>query len=799
MAMRRVGLAQLLLLHPGIGRSLGGSPRAALDLAGRWVEMFDGWEWLDLHAQGQASVSDGVADAPHLAADVGLLKSLQQASRLDTDRAAWMSRWGASHASEVWFCMNRSPSPKEKAMACLIWKVPAAAMRVFIHPMMDSMQPPPLPRQLIAAQTVEESAWAAVQTIMSWRSQGMDDIAVVALDRKMLRRLRALLERAGEPFADRSGWALDTTVAASALVGLNDLLTQQASTQSLLEWMHSPFVVRALAERFAFSHDDRRQVDASLRGYGRVAPLSLADVTGPGLLPFGELLATSGPAHAQRTVSQWSGQLIDAMQAIGLEDVLAQDVAGQAVLASIQMLHADALTDASQIASSLWHALLNESLAQSRFVEPVTDACVRVASLASLSWQSPKALLLLGADAQRLPQQSIPEFFEPRRFAEMGLINPPELTQAEGFGQFTSIWTGALPITCIACAEKPDAEAEFSNWIELLAMAEPERVDRVKASAIIDRYVMHAEPYASGSPVPTVFKGQLPDVISVTELQQLVDCPYRFYLQTLLGLSPLQPLQEESPPTDLGSLIHQVLADAKMHHASAHAWAEWLAARIDARLGQPFFARRAGTLSALAVPPAIAAKLRADAMALIPRLSEWLAERASRADPQAFKTLTEETVSRELQSLGITIKGRIDRWEQSGGRSTLIDFKTSDPENLKKNVKLGDRDVQLPMYAWLIGSEHSTHDAAYVSVRRDAVSEIGLTETARQPVADLAQAAVDQVTKALAGIAAGEPITLTGMTRDKNICERCNVRGICRRDDVAASGAAPVDESESPQ
>lgn len=815
-AMRRVQLAQQLMDYRSIAESLGGSSRAALHLATKWVEIFDGWEWLESQAT-QPDVLQDLADAPHLAGDLALLRNLHQANRSEFDRAPWVARFGSSQASAVWFCINRSPSPREMAMAALLWRVPAGAIRVWSHPAVDSMPSlreflemrvarphatPRGPRRLIAAQTTEESAWAAMQAILTWRSQGVDDIGVVPIDRKMLRRLRALLERAGEPFSDRSGWALDTTVAASAVVGLSDLIAHQANTQSVLEWIHSPFVMRGLGLSFNFEYADRRRVDAALRAYGRVAPITLSELVAQGLLPLQELQSKCSTAGSRQSIAGWSEQLMAAMAASGLESALAEDAAGQAVLAAMQLLHADASMDQSPITASLWQALLNESLAQSRFVEPVTQACVRMCSMASLSWQSPKAVVVLGADAQRLPERATPEFFGPQRFAEMGLINSPEQTEAESFGQFASVWAGPIDMAFVACAEKSDSEVEFSSWIELLAMADPGPVVRSSAADMIHSYEIkvdlnaddrNAAPDAGGDAQsmhhaikPARFTGRLPNVISVTDLQKLIDCPYQFYLQTLLGLSPTPALEEESPPSDLGALIHQALSGARMQHASADEWRTWLTQRIDGLLSAPFFVRRGAALERLSVPPAIAAKLRADAMAVVPGLSEWLFARATNPTSGLTETLTEKTLERRLDGLDVSIKGRIDRWEKSDAASLLIDFKTSDPNQLKRSVKPGDRDVQLPLYAWLIGPEHSAADAAYVSIQRDAVHDIGLTQTTGQPLDQLTASVVTQVTNALGHIASGGPIDPLGMTRDKKVCERCNVRGVCRRDDITA-------------
>lgn len=53
----------------------------------------------------------------------------------------------------------------------------------------------------------------------------------------------------------------------------------------------------------------------------------------------------------------------------------------------------------------------------------------------------------------------------------------------------------------------------------------------------------------------------IPD-FSATELETLATCPYKFYLQRVLHLEPLQTNEMEATPLALGSLVHRV-----MHHA----------------------------------------------------------------------------------------------------------------------------------------------------------------------------------------------------------------------------------------
>jgi len=781
---RRVQLAQQLLDHPEIAASLGGAPKAALDLAGQWVEIFEGWEWL-ASAQDPGSLDWGQLDGEpqHLASDLNTLRSLQAQNQLPTDRAAW-ARASLTQTSPVWFCLGRTPCAKEIAMAVTLFKVGFDDISVWFSAPNEVQTRQPdgsqEARRLIASQSIEESAWAAAQTIREWRAQGLDDVGVVALDRKAVRRLRALMERSGEALSDRSGWALDTTVAATAVVGLNDLLTRGATTQTVLEWVHSPFVSRGLNDTWNFDADQRRRLDAALRGFGRVTSVTLTDLLSTGLLPFSAVRLAFTKSKHRQTPHRWATQLLDGIEYVGLELPLAQDPAGQTVLAAIKELAAQTHGDDCQITGALWRALLSAELNQARFVESSGTAAVRVCSLASLSWQLPKALVVIGAEEGRLPERPTAQFFEPERFAQMGLQLPPQELERQGFAQLESVWNAPIPIVLIACSDKPDSAVEFSNWIELLALHAGDLIQRQDAGSLIGKRPLRKDaaiqliddhdaqwPYA------------LPLQLSVSELQSLFNCPYQFALQTLMGLRPLAPLAEESPPTDIGSLIHLALSGATRSDMTAQDWEIWLAREIDRLLQEPFFAGRRSQAVQLPIPKATASRLRASSGAMIPGLARWLAGR-----PKTIVHTEQESV-RRIEGLGITVKGRLDRIEEGVQESLLIDFKTSAVGPLRTRVKRGHEDIQLALYAWLVGVDRAVREATYACINQERVDEIGVTDTVGRSIPEITEEVMQRVVSELTAMGQGAPISATGLLKDKKICKYCKVRGVCRRTDLS--------------
>ncbi len=805
-ATRAVHLAQLLLDTPGIAASLGHAPSAALDLAVRWVELFDGWEWLEAAGADMTGIRSDT--------DTALLCALQDGHRTDRDRAVWASRHLRRQPSgnvardgerrdepppRLWFCSGRRVPPRDLAMACVLWDTTPDRVTVWrlppvADPAGDLPQVDAGKRIVMAAATLEETARVAAQSILEWRREGLDDIAVVALDRRAVRRLRALLERAGEALDDRSGWALDTTVVATALVGLNDCLCGPVTTQSVLEWIHSPLVSQALEERHGMGVEGRRSLDAAMRAVGRVVPLQIADLVVRGLLPD---IGLGAPTPAgRRSLDAWVEQLMSAAQASGLLDLLLSDAAGQALVGALTHMRADACAQdgASPISAALWRAVLAAELGQSRFVDVSPGAAVRTCSMASLLWRGAQAVIWVGADAGRLPGRDPARFFDPVRFAEMGLRLSPECVEADGIAEFSAILAQPQPMVFVACSEQPDAQVALSPWLEMQIGCGAIPAAQAAASCLKTAEIQWPTSVADGV-LPTVWSAGLPAELSVSALQSLVECPYQFMMQTLLGLKPLEVIAEDAPPTDLGSLLHRALAACIAPASPPEGWATVLEREIERLLDHRVAVRSRPEVIPTPLPVHIRQSLREEALAHVPALSAWLEQRVPNGE-RLVAVEAERPLWRQLPSLPVVVKGRIDRREQGRDGVTLIDFKTTSARDLRKRMTGQGTEIQLALYAWMTDLRGPHDEAFYLSMNTRGCEPVALASKANDGIDTIAGAVVARVESGLSGIVAGDPIAASGVDRDPQVCERCSVRGVCRRDDAFlthVSGIAPLE------
>jgi ATP-dependent helicase/nuclease subunit B len=94
----------------------------------------------------------------------------------------------------------------------------------------------------------EEEARAVDLQVRRWRLQGLKHIGIVTNDRKLARRVRALLERANLFLNDAAGWALSTTSAATALIRWLDCIEQNFAHTLLFDLLRSPFLSLCLPQ-----------------------------------------------------------------------------------------------------------------------------------------------------------------------------------------------------------------------------------------------------------------------------------------------------------------------------------------------------------------------------------------------------------------------------------------------------------------------------------------------------------------------------------------------------------------------
>jgi len=603
----------------------------------------------------------------------------------------------------------------------------------------------------------EDEAERAAACVLGHVQAGRVPVALVATDRALQRRINALLAargvRAGDALRDETGWRLSTTHAAAQLMAALRGCAPLASSDDVLDWakLAPAFDAQALARL-----EQRLRRDA-VRGWAQAARLTQGEPL------TAQIEALRAPLAGTRPVCDWLADTRALLQGCGLWPLLGADAAGQAVIAALG-LHDDALADwrdwpAAQrrVGLAEYTRWVADALEGASFSPPHAGvAQVVVLPLAQLLGRAFAALVLPGADEQRLP--AAPEPPGPWSAAQRLALYLPtreDLRQAQA-----ASWALALSVPQVdllwRCGDDSGEPLQASPLLQALMLddmplapaADPRTPRRVAAAPT-------ARPAPGGAALPV-------QPLSASSYEMLRACPYRFFALRQLGLQEDGELDVDLDKRDWGNWLHATL---RAFHEALRA-----APQADRLALIAAAAEQTTQTQGLHDAPGEFMPFAAAWPALRDAYLQWLDEHeASGAVFEAAEQPIERTCG-ELQ-----LKGRVDRIDRlPDGAPLLIDYKTEALKRSQDRAKAGSEETQLPFYALLSGSE--TPHAAYLNLaEREAKPH--LLELKDLP--GLAARLYEGMTHDVQRIAAGAPLPALG---EGSVCDWCAARGLCRKD-----------------
>ncbi len=601
---------------------------------------------------------------------------------------------------------------------------------------------------LHAAQDLEDEAHLAAACVLAHLQVGRSPVALIAQDRVLTRRVRAMLAGKGVALRDETGWKLSTTRAASMLMGLLSALPWDASTDSVLDWLKNAPAVGSSAVSMA---------ETALRKIGsrfwRTVPASQADIA-----PVAALVsALRTPLQAARPLADWLIDLRGTLQTSGQWDSLTTDTAGMAVIAA---LHMDESTDTGLIGNprlSLqdFTSWVNQTLEAASFSPPhPPEAQVVILPLSQLLGRPMQAVVLPGCDDLRLPVSPEPSGqWTPAQRALLGLPTRQQLSEDQ-----RAAWRYALTAPYLDVLWRLSEGGERlmpSGFVqELLLLQSLElTADPRPARAVPLEQTRHPQPTAQSLPITT---------LSASAYEDLRRCPYRFFALRQLKLQEVDELESALGKRDFGNWLH------------------WLLNRFHEALKaspNPEISAQTAMLNIAAEEATQALGLTSDEFlpfdAIWPRVRDgyldWLvthqATGASYAEGEIWKNMP-------LGSL--TLVGKIDRIDQMpDGSRWVMDYKTEASEKTKARIKDAGEDTQLAFYAALLHDD--TLAAAYVNLGEKEPTKTHL----QSEIVDLRDDLMGGILSDMERIADGAPLPALG---EGKACDFCAARGLCRKD-----------------
>jgi ATP-dependent helicase/nuclease subunit B len=682
--------------------------------------------------------------------------------------------------------------------------------------------------RLLSANRFEELAWMAAKSVEQHIIAGKKNIALVAQDRLAARRTRALLARFGPALAirDETGWKLSTTRAAAALHSWLSLIRapkEGPSAADLLEFLQNPFVdipailgkepqacnglIAELEDRLIASqaHCGWESFYIAMEGvrYGNVFRQAPAN---PLLLEL--LQIVRGRAVQWRSknvdVSQAYQQLQGDITAFGMATTLAADSAGKQlldVLLTLEMPLQPNSIKPIQLRLPEWISLLSSAIEEASYQEgsKQAEANLSILPLSATRLREFDAVIVVGCDENQLPAFSEPPLFFSEalnRLLHGSTIEHEFKQQARDLSQ--------LLVSCPAVdllwqSKSSNGEPiRAAAWIQRLQMALPDwKLEGQDTSPGAVKRVDTSERMDGARATPSA-ELPLPLSMSPSAYRTLRDCPYRYYVRSLLGLRKQHGFDEGIDASLAGQTIHTVLHQffraLKTHEQTdlaAIAYGSdnrraWMLQHLN-QTSERIFARFiAGDERVLGV-------LR-DWQKQIQSFIEWQLQREAEGwhyldgEIQVGFDLPFTTEDGELRMM--RIEGYVDRIDTNveSASAAVLDYKhqtlkkvrdraasvLDDPQLLIYARAVTDADSKLPMQG------RSVTDAEWVALKTEIKNGHGSAErsVAVADLADTAKQSMAQMTEDMELLWARN--TLNAFAPD-SVCRYCESRGICRK------------------
>jgi len=676
--------------------------------------------------------------------------------------------------------------------------------------------------RLIAAKRFEELAWTAAKTVEQHLIDGKTNIALVAQDRLVARRARALLSRLGPALniRDETGWKLSTTRAAAALNSWLELIKAPKdgpSAKTLLEFLQNPFldlgkilnrdaeackgIIAELEDILVGSKAESGWKTFHLAIEGAQANVAKSSTTLSSTALF-ELLQFLRERH-----HEWLTLKVDCnkaytllqanLQATGMEQSLEKDSAGKQLLEVLETFDLSKTQhQASSIRLSEWLSLLKTVIEGASYQEAGKEAqaMLSILPLSSTRMRDFEAVVVVGCDEQQLPAYSEPPLFFSdalNQLLKTSTIATQFVQQARDLSQ---LLVSCPNVDLLWQSKSTNGEPlRPSAWIQRLQ-------NQMKWEAIPTQLKKRSFEAVPMEMAVAHFEEDLPMPLSMSPsaYKALRDCPYRYYVRSLLGLRKNKEFDEGFDASLAGQTLHKLLkrfyqALKTQEHTNptlntnSEQRRAWMEQSLNIYSEQEFAALIEGDARVMGT-------LR-DWQKQIPSFVDWQLQREL-AGWQYFDGEVKVSFDLPFQDANgnpkvIRIEGYADRYDvnvDNNKIASVIDYKNQRFERVKVRAEHILDDPQLLIYARAAneGQEshrltgHQVEQAEWVALKAD-ISK-GEQKAARsQEVVDMPEMMQQfsaQMTEDVEQLWAKNPMQAFA---PEGVCQYCEARGICRK------------------
>jgi ATP-dependent helicase/nuclease subunit B len=660
---------------------------------------------------------------------------------------------------------------------------------------------PALPFTLFLAANAEIETRAVDLQIRKCLFAGYRNIGVVCEDRKLSRRLRALLERAGIPLQDIAGWSLATTSAAAVLERWLECIETDFDYRAFLDVIKSHFLSSDDREHhlnnvYRLEHDIilHENIGHGLARYKKQLKYRLDRLPHWPNSSYSEIqqllddianisaaLQKLYQSEAKQKLSVYLEALNHSLDALGITQSFNNDAAGISILQLLEELQ-QSITDCNpELHWQDFRNWLGMALEEQLFSPQSQSSIVQLMTLEQATLKQFDALIIAAADEQYLPGRAeTSPFFNQAVRQSLGLPTW-EQQRAERLQRFKRLLLSADTVLLTCKSHDHGEPIPLSPWIEALRVhyqlsfgrsiddtALPILLEQIPDLKMGDDATL---PTVPARPAPTTSEQLVPHTISASGHQRLINCPYQYFAADILALKPSDEISEELQKSDYGERVHKIL---QAFHQQVK--------NLPAPFAEPVTQnnRDAAIAHLSDISQRVFAQDQQDNLlhrswqhrwqTHIPAYIDWQIKQQQHSRVIA----TEQHYDVDLNE-DLNVYGRLDRIDQpdTNDHSVIIDYKTGGSAQ-QNDVDTGE-DVQLITYAML---DQKVDQVMYLSLDESN----GEVKTRAQLTGDeLQQLRADseqRLQEIFSLLNSAHPLTAWG---DEASCQYCHFAGLCRR------------------
>ena len=635
---------------------------------------------------------------------------------------------------------------------------------------------------VLSADNREQEAACIDLQIRLWLHQGKQRIGVVTEDRLLARRISALLTRASLQIFDAAGWPLSTTRAAAALehwllcidndfhpIHLLDLLKSSfiklESEQNAVLFYFEQHIIQDEQTRPGLENY-RQAIESHSQRLGQqqlsesIELLKLLDTLKSAATPL--LALTSDTHNAENYIKAVS----ESLQLLGLDQQFEQDPAGQRVLQELEDMRQGLQHRTLSLSWFEFRSWLGRSLETHNFRPDLKAGGVTITNYRQAATGQYDGLILAGSDQKSLPRKSSQYgIFNNEVKRELKLKNWLD-DKATIFARFRRLLQAAPNVLISYTSEGEKGPQLASPWVSLLTSFHQHTWDVDLENKELQQHIRlkHGQPKSpcpvslpssQYSPQVHLDKEQIPNTVSASKHQSLINCPYQFFSQTVLGVRSYDSIDSTLKNKDFGELVHKCL----------HAYHQQTSHTPTLEAGVKQLTSISKTLFAEVLEQQVFNQgwwLRWEK--IIPRYIQWQMSR----EAQQWSVVEMEANKHKALNTQTKLHGYLDRIDIGDlNEHAVIDYKTGTTATANK-IKSGE-DVQLLTYGMFV---ESVSELLYLELKPEKITP----KKVAQP--DLIAAAEDRLQEVFNLMAAETKLPAWG---DEKTCEYCDYIGLCRK------------------